>query len=53
MTVTKKENSAEQIGRERDRLDNSEVFIGNAFDGFRGRFPFSGDHYNNPDGRET
>ncbi len=45
MTLTNKKNGVENVGRGRDRLDNSEVFICNAFGGFRGRFPFSDDRF--------
>ena len=41
MTFTRQENTVEQIGRERDRLENREAFVRDALGGFRGRFPFS------------
>ena len=40
MKVIKKENEIEQVRGERESLDNTEVFLGNALGGFRGRFLF-------------
>ena len=40
MKVTR-ENRVEQIGRERNTLNNLEVSFSDALGGFRGRFPLS------------
>jgi len=45
MKVMKEENRVEQIEREHNTLDNLEVSVSDALGGFRGRFPFSGEHY--------
>jgi hypothetical protein len=45
MKVTKEENRVEQIGHERNTLNNLEVSISDALGSFRGRFPFSGERY--------